>query len=102
MREMFRILYNANVDLVLTGHDHLYERFAPQDADGRLDLVRGIREFVVGTGGVPLYDFQAVKPNSEVRLKAHGVMRLTLSSDRYQWDFLALSGGGDSGSQACH
>ncbi len=102
MRELYRILYNANVDLVLTGHDHLYERFAPQDADGRLDTVRGIREFVVGTGGVPLYDFQAVKPNSEVRLKAHGVIRLTLSSDRYQWDFLATAGPGDNGSTACH
>jgi hypothetical protein len=102
MREMYRTLYNANVDLVLVGHDHVYERFAPQDADGRLDLTRGIRQFVVGTGGVPLYDFPSVKPNSEVRLKTHGVMRLTLSSDRYQWDFLAVSGAGDSGSQACH
>ena len=53
---------------------------------------RGIREFVVGTGGVPLYDFQAIKPNSEVRLKTHGVIRLTLSNDRYDWDFLATAG----------
>jgi len=102
MRDMYRILYNANVDVLLTGHDHTYERFAPQDADGRLDTARGIREFVVGTGGVPLYDFPSVKPNSEVRLKAHGVIRLILSSDRYQWDFLAVSGAGDSGSQSCH
>ena len=102
MREIYRILYNANVDLALVGHDHLYERFGPQDADGRLDTARGIRQFVVGTGGVPLYDFEAIKPNSEVRLKAHGVLRLVLSSDRYQWDFLAVSGPGDSGSQVCH
>jgi len=102
MREIYRILYNANVDLALVGHDHLYERFGPQDTDGRLDTARGIRQFVVGTGGVPLYDFEAIKPNSEVRLKAHGVLRLVLSSDRYQWDFLAVSGAGDSGSQACH
>jgi len=102
MREIYRILYNANVDLALVGHDHLYERFGPQDADGRLDTARGIRQFVVGTGGVPLYDFEAIKPNSEVRLKVHGVLRLVLSSDRYQWDFLAVSGAGDSGSQACH
>ncbi|HUR35868.1 MAG TPA: metallophosphoesterase [Vicinamibacterales bacterium] len=102
MREMFRLLYNANVDLVLVGHDHTYERFAPQDADGRLDTARGIRQFVVGTGGVPLYDFEAIKPNSEVRLKSHGVIKLTLSSDHYQWDFLALSGAGDSGSTTCH
>jgi acid phosphatase type 7 len=102
MREIYRILYNASADLVLVGHDHTYERFAPQDADGRLDPLRGIRQFVVGTGGVPLYDFPAIQPNSEVRLKAHGVMRLILSSDRYQWDFLAVSGAGDSGTTPCH
>jgi acid phosphatase type 7 len=102
MRDIYRLLYNANADLVLSGHDHLYERFGPQDADGRLDTARGMREFVVGTGGVPLYDFQATRPNSEVRLKTHGVIKLTLSSDRYQWDFLPVSGAGDSGSQSCH
>jgi 3',5'-cyclic AMP phosphodiesterase CpdA len=102
MREIYRILYNANVDLTLVGHEHLYERFAPQDADGRLDLARGIRQFVVGTGGVPLYDFVGVKPNSEKQLKAHGVLKLTLSSDRYDWDFIPVSGGGDTGTQACH
>jgi acid phosphatase type 7 len=102
MREIYRILYNANTDVVLAGHEHSYERFGPQDADGRLDTVRGMRQFVVGTGGVPLYDVQALKPNSEVRLKAHGVMRLTLSNDRYDWDFLATSGPGDGGSALCH
>ena len=102
MREIYRTLYNANADLVLNGHDHLYERFAPQDADGRLDTARGIREFVVGSGGVPLYDFLSTQPNSEIRLKTHGVLKLTLSSDRYQWDFLALSGPTDSGTTTCH
>ena len=57
---------------------------------------------VIGTGGVPLYDFQSVKANSESRLKVHGVMKLTLSSDRYQWEFLPVSGAGDSGTQVCH
>jgi acid phosphatase type 7 len=102
MRDIYRILYNASADLVLVGHDHTYERFAPQDADGRPDPARGIRQFVVGTGGVPLYEFTSLKPNSEVRLRSHGVMKLTLSSDRYQWEFLALSGAGDSGTQGCH
>jgi hypothetical protein len=102
MREIYRILYNANADLVLVGHDHTYERFAPQDADGRLDIVRGMRQFVVGTGGVSLYGFEAIRPNSEVRLSSHGVLKLTLMSDQYQWDFLALSGGGDSGTTLCH
>jgi len=102
MREMYRTLYTANVDLIMVGHDHMYERFAPQDADGRLDTAKGIRQFVIGTGGVPLYDFQPTKPNSEVRLKTLGVMKLTLSSDRYDWDFQAVSGPGDSGTQSCH
>ncbi|MBS1817013.1 MAG: metallophosphoesterase [Acidobacteria bacterium] len=101
-QQMFRILYDAGADLVLVGHEHLYERFAPQNPDGGLDTARGIRQIIVGTGGVPLYEFQSVKPNSEVRLRSHGVMRLTLSSDRYQWDFLPVSGAGDSGTQACH
>lgn len=102
MRPMYRQLYNANADLILVGHDHMYERFAPQNADGGRDDVRGMRQFVVGTGGVPLYDFQPTKPNSEVRIKALGVMKLTLSSDRYQWDFLPVSGQSDSGTQVCH
>ena len=102
MREMYRTLYAANADLLLVGHDHMYERFAPQNADGGVDTAKGMREFVVGTGGVPLYDFQPTKPNSEVRLKAHGIMKLTLSSDQYAWDFLPVSGAGDSGTQACH
>ncbi len=102
MRDLYQILYDFGADLVLVGHDHMYERFAPQDPNGRLDTVRGMRQFVVGTGGVPLYDFQAPKPNSEVRLKVHGVMKLTLFADRYQWEFLPLSGAGDSGTTACH
>ena len=101
-QQMFRILYEANADLVMVGHDHLYERFAPQNPDGLLDPVRGIRQFIVGSGGVPLYDFRAPRVNSEVRLKTHGVMKLTLSSDRYQWEFLPTSGAGDSGTTACH
>jgi 3',5'-cyclic AMP phosphodiesterase CpdA len=101
-RELYRMLYDANADVILSGHDHLYERFAPQTADGILDPSRGIREFVVGTGGVPLYEFQPARPNSEVRLRVHGVIKLTLATDRYAWDFLPVSGSGDSGSTACH
>lgn len=102
VQQLFRILHEANADLVLAGHEHLYERFAPQNPDGGLDPTRGVRQIIVGTGGVPLYDFQLIKPNSEVRLKVHGVMKLTLSADRYQWDFLPTSGAGDSGATACH
>jgi acid phosphatase type 7 len=102
MRDFWRMMYNANVDIILSGHDHLYERFAPQDQDGRPDPQRGIRQFTVGTGGALLYDFVRTSANSEVRLKAFGVLKLTLLTDTYQWDFIPLSGAGDSGSFACH
>jgi hypothetical protein len=92
------------VDVVLTGHDHLYERFAPQDPDGRVDLSLGIREFVVGTGGAPLYDVKRLAANSEVIGRAHGVLRLTLQPGRYQWEFLPVAGDSfrDFGSGNCH
>lgn len=102
MRELYRMLYDAGAEIVLVGHDHMYERFAPQGPDGQLDAARGMRQFVVGTGGVPLYDFRAPQPNSEVRIRAHGVMKLTLFGDRYDWEFLPVSGAGDSGTSACH
>ncbi len=101
-RQLYQLLYDANADLIMAGHEHLYERFAPQNPEGVLDTSRGIRQFVIGTGGVPLYDFQSVRANSETRLKVHGVMKLTLSTDRYQWEFLPVSGAGDSGTQVCH
>ncbi len=101
-KQLYQLLYDANADVVMAGHEHLYERFAPQNPEGALDTSRGIRQFVIGTGGVPLYDFQSVRPNSEARLKVNGVMKLTLSSDRYQWEFLPVGGAGDSGTQACH
>ncbi|MEQ1728338.1 MAG: metallophosphoesterase [Vicinamibacterales bacterium] len=101
-KQLYQALYDANADLVMVGHEHMYERFSPQNPEGVLDTARGIRQFVIGTGGVPLYDVQSVRANSETRLKVHGVMKLTLSSDRYQWEFLPVSGAGDSGAQTCH
>ena len=107
MRPFFRMLYEAGVELVLTGHDHLYERFYPQDPDGRPDSMRGIRQFIVGTGGVPTYEFlRTIAPNSEARIRAHGILKLTLLADSYQWEFLPVSGAvadRDSGGPvACH
>jgi acid phosphatase type 7 len=109
-RDMFRLMYELNVDLVLTGHDHTYERFAPQDPDGRLDPARGIRQFVVGTGGmVPLYEFISVQPNSEAKSDrnsgaGHGVLKLTLNADSYGWEFLTVGRGtfDSGGPAACH
>ena len=104
MRDVWRTLYEFNVDLVINGHDHTYERFAPQDPDGRLDPARGIRQFIVGTGGAPLYEFHTIRPNSEVRAAAWGVTRFSLSDREYEWQFVPVDGGSfqDSGSAACH
>ena len=103
MRDFYKLLYDHNAEIVINGHDHLYERFAPQDADGRRDDARGLREFVVGTGGVPLYEFATVRPNSERQLRLHGVLKLTLSPGRYVWDFIAVDGTFmDSGTGTCH
>ena len=104
MRDAWRALYEFNVDLVIGAHDHSYERFAPQDADGRLDPARGIREFVVGTGGAPLYEFPSIRPNSEVRASVWGVAAFTLSAGGYQWEFVPVEGQSfrDSGSASCH
>jgi acid phosphatase type 7 len=102
MREFWRLLYEADADLVLVAHEHMYERFAPQDPNGRADPVRGIRQFVAGTGGALLYPITNVHPNSEVRISAFGVLKLTLFSDRYQWEFVPVSGQSDAGSGFCH
>ena len=102
MRDSWRILYEAGVDVVLNGHDHLYERFAPQDPDGRPDRDRGIRQFTAGTGGAPLYQFGVPRPNSEVRISAFGLLKLTLMSDGYDWEFLPVAGPRDAGTGTCH
>lgn len=104
MRDLYRILYDAGADVVLTGHDHQYERFGPQDPDGRPDSSRGIVQFVVGTGGVPLYDFRVQKPSSLVRIKEHGIIKLTLNPESYNFEFIAVGGGTrDFGADvACH
>jgi acid phosphatase type 7 len=103
MSDIWRTLYEHDVDLAITGHEHLYERFAPQDASGRLDTGRGIRQFVVGTGGVPLFPLRQVRPNSELSATVHGVIAFTLETDRYRWRFTSIDGSfGDTGMDSCH
>lgn len=102
MRDVWRILYDFGADVVLNGHDHLYERFAPQDPDGLPDPARGIRQFIVGTGGAPLYQFVTVRANSEVRFSTHGVLKLTLRADSYEWEFIPVLGPRDFGTGSCH
>jgi hypothetical protein len=100
---LWQALYQYKADVVLNGHDHTYERFAPQNPSGQADP-NGIREFVVGTGGVALYPFPVIQPNSEVRNNtAHGVLKLTLHATSYDWQFVPIAGQNftDSGTANC-
>jgi hypothetical protein len=103
-RPLVQALYDAGAELLLTGHNHQYERFAPQTPAGRRDDARGIREIVAGTGGAALYPFGRIAANSEVRNnRTFGVVRLTLSSTSYRWDFMPTSGRfHDTGHGTCH
>jgi acid phosphatase type 7 len=103
-RAFWAALYEADADVVLVGHDHDYERFAPQTASGSLDRSRGIREFVVGTGGRSLRSFAKVRPNSEARDdRSMGILELTLGSGAYAWRYVPAVGSfSDSGSARCH
>lgn len=100
--DAWRLLYERGADVVMNGHDHTYERFAPQDPYGR-PTARGIRAFIAGTGGAPLYERRSFTPNSEVFESAWGVLKLTLKSLSYDWEFIPAAGSGfrDSGSGAC-
>ena len=94
MRPLFATLQRYGVDLLLTGHRHLYERFAPQTADGVADPVRGVPQFIVGTGG-SLTETSNNKPiaNSMIRKTGvFGVLKLTLHDDSFDWNFIPISG----------
>jgi Calcineurin-like phosphoesterase len=103
MKDLWRLLDTAGVDLVLGAHNHMYERFAPQDADGRPSAL-GMREFVVGTGGAPLTSGPVVQRNSEVREnQTFGVLKFTLRSAGYSWEFVPIDGQSfsDAGTAEC-
>jgi Bacterial Ig-like domain/Calcineurin-like phosphoesterase len=104
MKPSWEVLYAANADVVLSGHFHNYERFAPQTPEGVADPAQGIREFVVGTGGYSLNTFKSVQANSEVRYaSSYGVLKLTLHPSSYDWQFVTAPGGtvADSGTASC-
>jgi acid phosphatase type 7 len=100
----WQALYDANADVVLAGHDHNYERFAPQTPTGALDTTRGIRQFVSGSGGKSTRTFPTVRPNSEARdVSSLGILELTLGSSGYAWRFVPAVGSyTDSGTGSCH
>ena len=102
--DFWRALYAAGVDVVISAHEHFYERFAPQTPDGTPDSQYGIRQFIVGTGGAPLTQPVRRVANSETVLSTFGVLRLTLGSESYRWEFVSSDGGAilDSGTGQCH
>ncbi|HEU4747312.1 MAG TPA: metallophosphoesterase [Gemmatimonadaceae bacterium] len=112
MQAIWRILYDADVDLILSGHDHHYERFLPQNAAGQADSVRGIVQILVGTGGATLRGFRSrfgirgrdLEGNSAVQIQGHfGVLLLTLGSNGYRSAFLDTEGRiWDRSGRECH
>jgi chitodextrinase len=102
---MWQVLYAHRADVILNGHDHIYERFAPQTPTGTLDAANGIREFIVGTGGANLTSLASTAGNSEVRnASTFGILALTLHPTGYNWTFVPEAGKTftDAGSGTCH
>jgi hypothetical protein len=105
VRGFWKTLQAAGADVVVNGHDHDYERFAPQDSSGDLDLAHGVRQFVVGTGGRELRPLGAPRSNSEsANDDAFGVLKLVLGDGWYRWRFIAVGDAtfSDSGTADCH
>jgi hypothetical protein len=104
-KPFWQALHDHGADVVLNGHDHDYERFAPQDPGGAADPKQGIRAFVVGTGGAGQRAFATIRANSEVRhTGTFGVLKLTLRPASYDWEFVPVAGKTftDKGSSPCH
>src|SRR5207247_6627682 len=105
VKPLWDALYAYSADVVVNAHYTVYERFAPQTPDGVAEPVNGTREFIVGTGGLSLQNPGGAKPNSEVRNgTTYGVLKLTLDTDTYSWEFVPIAGQtfGDAGTTACH
>jgi 3',5'-cyclic AMP phosphodiesterase CpdA len=101
----FELLHRGGVDVLVSAHDHIYERFAPMRANGARDDLDGVRQFVVGTGGNGLYRIRAIQRHSQRRQnRVYGVLKLTLRPSDYSWDFVPASPTTfrDAGSARCH
>jgi acid phosphatase type 7 len=104
-RPLYQALYDADADVVVWGHNHQYERFGPMNPNGVADSARGLRSFVAGMGGADHYGFGTIQPNSQARNSdTFGVLKFTLHSTSYDWQFVPQSGKtyADSGTGACH
>jgi hypothetical protein len=104
VQPLWEDLQAAGAEIVLTGHVHNYERFAPQSPTGQADP-RGIREFVVGTGGRDLNPLRRLRANSEAHTTdTFGVLFVTLRDGAYDWRFVAAAGSdfADAGIGRCH
>jgi hypothetical protein len=100
---LWQMLYEMGVDVVVSAHEHMYERYAPMSPDGQPNFTRGIRQFIVGTGGAGLYTVQQVHPQSQVQIVSLGILKLTLAELGYNWEFLQPGGlKADVGSDVCH
>ena len=105
MQDAWKVLADSGVEIALGGHDHNYERFVPLNANGQPDPERGLRQFVVGTGGKNLYPIKLVQRGSAVRnTSTHGVLKLELRSGGFEWQFLPVAGKTftDAGKGVCH
>ncbi|WP_256105428.1 DNRLRE domain-containing protein [Streptomyces sp. ODS05-4] len=102
---LVQALYDYNAEVIVTGHNHQYERFAPLNPAGKADASRGIRHFVAGMGGAGYHQFGTIQPGSEARNSdTRGVLKFTLQPNGYDWKFLPVEGKTftDSGTTGCH
>ena len=104
MENIRRLFYASGGEIVINGHNHIYERMFPSDPAYRRDDRYGLTQFVVGTGGYSLYGMPRLAPNSAFRFNQdNGVLSLTLGAGTYSWQFITVKNGVvDSGSGTCH
>lgn len=103
-RPLWEALYDADAEVVLNGHDHNYQRMWKMTPLGVHDSMRGIREFIVGTGGRSYYSYRDDSRRIAGNATAFGVLELTLNDGSYDWRFVPEPGSSyvDAGSQVCH
>ena len=104
MRDLWQLLIDHQAEFVISAHDHFYERFGPMDSGYAADKDRGVRQFIAGSGGAPLYRAVNRFPNSERIVEAFGVLKMTLQPGVYEWEFIDATTNAlvDNGRGECH